>query len=86
MRQDKLSRSSILLYCAGLIPVVWLALLLCCVCALPALKFHSDVRQFDVSPKTFDEEEKRVSAGFFSGPRPAMLLFQGSYFSSESIL
>lgn len=28
MRQDKLSRSSILLYCAGLIPVVWLALLI----------------------------------------------------------
>lgn len=56
---------------------IWLALLLCCVCTLPALKFHSDVRQFDVSPKTFDEEEKRVSAGFFSGPRPAMLLFQG---------
>ena len=28
MRQDKLSRSSILLYCAGLIPVIWLALLI----------------------------------------------------------
>lgn len=28
MRQDKLSRSSILLYCVGLIPVVWLALLI----------------------------------------------------------
>ena len=28
MRQDKLSRSNILLYCAGLIPVVWLALLI----------------------------------------------------------
>ncbi len=28
MRQDKLSRSSVLLYCVGLIPVVWLALLI----------------------------------------------------------
>ena len=57
---------------------IWLALLLCCVCVLSGLKFNSDVRQFDVSPKSYDEEENRVFAGFFSGPRPAMLLFQGT--------
>ena len=56
---------------------LWLALLLCCAFLLPCLKFNSDVRQFDVSPKTFDEEEKRITEHFFSAPRPAMLLFQG---------
>lgn len=56
----------------------WLCLLLLCAGALFRLNFNSDVRQFDVSPKAFDEEEAGYAKSFMSGTRPAMLLFQGT--------
>ncbi len=54
----------------------WCAALVLCLLALPFLNVNPDVRQFDVSPQEFAEEEAFQNARFLSGRQPAVLLLQ----------
>ncbi len=61
-----------------LLIVLWGIILLTSLVLLPRLQMNSDVRQFDVSPPEFAQEEGKQSAKFMSGKRPAIFLVQGN--------
>lgn len=60
----------------GVVLGIWGAGIVLSLAALPFLKGNPDIRQFDVSPPEFAEEEALQSARFLSGKQPAILLIQ----------